>query len=92
MELNNFYYSQFELCGFHSNDIKGFPSPIGTSVPLKFGYVYGVQEYIREVHFIEAGNLPQYYKIQHLEAALPPVEVWNFILEALGRKRQRAKY
>ena len=48
-----------------------------------------MQEYIREVHFIEAGNLSQYCHIPHLQAALPSVEVWNFILEALKRKRKR---
>ena len=38
------------LCDSHSRDINGFPSSIGTSV-LKFGSVYEVQEYIREVYF-----------------------------------------
>ena len=74
----------------HSTDINGFPSPIGTSVLLKFGSAYEVQEYIREIHFIEAGSFSQYYQIQYLQAASTPVEVRNFILEALGRKRQRA--
>ena len=49
-----------------------------------------MQEYIEEVHFIEAGNFSQYYQIQYLQAASPPVEVRNFILEALERKIQRA--
>ena len=49
-----------------------------------------MQEYIREVHFIEAGNLSQYCHIQHLQATLHLVEVRNFILEALKRKRKRA--
>ena len=67
----------------HSRDINGFPSPIGISVLLKFGSVYEVHEYIREIHFIEAGNLSQYYQVQHLQSASPSVEARNFILEAL---------
>ena len=73
----------------HSRDINGFPSPIGTSVVLKFGSVYEVQEYIREVYFAQASNMSQYYQIQYLNAIPPPVEVRHFILETLGRKRQR---
>ena len=74
----------------HRRDVNGFPSPIGISVLLKCGSVYKVQEYIREVRFIEAGNVSQYYQIQHLQAASPPIQVPIFILEALGGKRQRA--
>ena len=74
----------------HSRDVKGLPSSIGTSVLLKFGSIFERQEYIREVHFIEAGNLSQYCHIQHLQATLSSVEVRNFILEALKRKRKRA--
>ena len=73
----------------HSRDINGFPSPIGASVLLKFGSVYEVQEYIREVYFAQASNMSQYYQIQYLNAVPPPVEVQHFILETLGRKRQR---
>ena len=73
----------------HSRDINGFPSPIGTSVLLKFGSAYEVQEYIREIHFIEAGSFSQYYQIQYLQAASTPVEIRNFILEALGRERDK---
>ena len=73
----------------HSRYINGFPSPIGTSVLLKFGSVYEVQEYIREVYFAQASNMSQYYQIQYLNAVPPPVEVRHFILETLGRKRQR---
>ena len=49
-----------------------------------------MQKYITEVHFIEAGNFSQYYQIRYLQATSQPVEVRNFILEVLGRKRQRA--
>ena len=80
----------YYLFDSHGRDINRLQSPVGTSVPLKFGSVYEVLEYIREIHFIEAGNFSQYYQIQYLQAASPPVEVWNFILEALVRKRQRA--
>ena len=73
----------------HSRDINGFPSPIGTSVLLKFGSIYEVQEYIREAYFAQASNMSQYYQIQNLNANPPPVEVPHFILETLGRKRQR---
>ena len=41
----------------HSIDINGFPSPIGTPVLLKFGSVYEVQGYIREVYFAQASNM-----------------------------------
>ena len=74
----------------HSRDINGFPSPIGTSVLLKFGSVYEVKKYIREVHFIEECNLSQYYQIWHLQAASPPAEVRNLLLEVLRRTRQKA--
>ena len=77
------------LSDSHSRDINGFPSPIGTSVLLKFGSVYEVQEYIREVYFAQASNMSQYYQIQYLNAVPPTVEVRHFILETLGRKRQR---
>ena len=73
----------------HSRDINGFPSPVGTSVLLKFGSVYEVQEYIREVYLAKASKMSQYYQIQYLSALPPPVEVWHFILETLERKRQR---
>ena len=73
----------------HSRNIGGFPSPIGTSVLLKFGSVYEVQEYIREVYFAQASNMSQYYQIHYLNAVPPPEEVRHFILETLGRKRQR---
>ena len=73
----------------HSRDINGFPSPRGMSVLLKFGSVYEVQEYIREVYFAQASNMSQYYQIQYLNAVPPPVEVRHFILETLGIKRQR---
>ena len=73
----------------HSRDINGFPSPIGASVLLKFGSVYEVQEYIREVYFAQASNMSQYYQMQYLNAVPPPVEVRHIILETLGRKRQR---
>ena len=73
----------------HSRDINGFPSPIGALVLLKFGLVYEVQEYIRQVYFAQASNMSQYYQIQYLNAVPPPVEVQHFILETLGRKRQR---
>ena len=33
--------------------------------------------------------MSQYYQIQYLNAVPPPVEVRHFILETLGRKRQR---
>ena len=39
---------------------------------------------------MEAGNVSQCYQIQHLQAASPPIQVPNFILEVLGGKRQRA--
>ena len=71
----------------HSRDINGFPSPRGMSVLLKFGSVYEVQEYIREVYFTQASNMSQYYQIQYLNAVPPPVEVRHFILETLGIKR-----
>ena len=73
----------------HSRDINGFLSPIGTSVLLKFGSAHEVQKYIREVYFAQASNMSQYYQIQYLIAVPPPVEVRHFILETLGRKRQR---
>ena len=59
----------------HSRDINGFPSPVGTSVLLKFGSVYEVQEYIREVYLAKASKMSQYYQIQYLSALPPPVEV-----------------
>ena len=73
----------------HSRDITGFPSPIGTSVILKFGSVYEVQEYIREVYLAPTSNISKYYQIQYLNAVPSPVEGRHFILETLGRKRQR---
>ena len=73
----------------HSMDINGFSSPLGTSVLLKFGSVYEVQEYIREVYFAQARKMSKYYQIQYLNAVPPPMEARNFILETLGRKRQR---
>ena len=76
------------LCDSHSRDINGFPSSIGTSV-LKFGSVYEVQEYIREVYFAQARKMSKYYQIQYLNAVPPPMEAQHFILETLGRKRQR---
>ena len=63
------------LFGSDSKDINGFPSPIGTSVLLKFGSVYELQECIREVYFTQASNMSQYYQIQYLNAVLPPVEI-----------------
>ena len=63
------------LFGSDSRDISGFPSPIGTSVLLKFGSVYEVQEYIREVYLAKASKMSQYYQIQYLSALPPPVEV-----------------
>ena len=72
----------------HSRDINAFPSLIGTLVLLKFGSVYEVQEYISEVYFAQASNMLQYYQIQYL-IAVPPVEVWHFILKTLGRKWHR---
>ena len=56
----------------HSMDINGFSSPIGTSVLLKFGSVYEVQQYI-EIYFAQASNMPQYYQIQYLNAVPLPV-------------------
>ena len=73
----------------HSRDINGFPSPIGMSVLRKFGSVYEVQEYIREFYFVQASNMSQYYQIQYLNAVPPPMEDQHFILDTLGRKRQR---
>ena len=48
-----------------------------------------MQEYVREVYFAQASNMSQYYQIQYLNAVPPPVEVRHFILETLGRERQR---
>ena len=45
---------------------------------------------ISRVQFIEIGNLSQYYQMQYLNAASPPVGVQNFIVETLWRKRQKA--
>ena len=73
----------------HSRDINGFPSPIGTSVLLKFGSVYKVQECIRNGYFAQASNVCQYYQIQYLNAGPPPVENRHFMLETLRKKRQR---
>ena len=58
-------------------------------INLKFGSVYEVQEYIREVYFAQASKMSKYYQIQYLNAVPPPMEVRHFILETLGRKRQR---
>ena len=58
-------------------------------INLKFGSVYEVQEYIREVYFAQASKMSKYYQIQYLNAVLPPMEVRHFILETLGRKRHR---
>ena len=71
------------LFNSHSRDINGLPSPIGTLVLLKFGSVYEVYKCIREVHFIQAGNLSQYYQVQHLQSHSLSLEVRNFILVAL---------
>ena len=79
----------FYLFDSHSRDINGFPPPIRTSVLLKFGSVYEVREYIREVYFAQASNMSQSYQIQYLNAVPQQVEVLHFILETLGRKRQR---
>ena len=73
----------------HWRDMNEFASPKVPPVLLKFGSIYEVHKYIREVYFIEVGNLSQYYQIQHLQAATSPVEVPNCILEVLGRKRKR---
>ena len=67
--------NECHLFDSHSRDINGFPSPIGTSVLLKFGSVYEVQEYVREVYFAQASNITQYYQIQYLNAVPPPVKV-----------------
>ena len=66
-----------------------FPPPIGNSVLLKFDSSYGLQQNIREVHFVEEANLSQYCQLKHLQAASPPVEVRDFILEALGRNKEQ---
>ena len=41
---------RYYLFDSHSKDINGFPSPIGTLVLRKFGSIYEVPEYIREVY------------------------------------------